>query len=306
MLRTVGGVRNARAVPSSDRGATRHVAQTHCVSLGRRQGAARAGPPPPRPFNDKALLRQRAGRALCLLFSLSDTSLTPRTAPPPPPAAAPARPSSVTVRGRSAHGAQPHVGVDAVVAAVHWVLAMQNVRSRRVDPLEPLVITVGTVHGGDRNNVIAGEVKMTGTVRTFSGEVRERSVALMRDTLRDAAAAQGATAELELRAGSGVTYNEPALVQETLPALRRAAGEQNVLAIKPFMPAEDFSAYQRVVPGFYFFLGAGNRATGVTAGWHTADFDVDEQCLVEGVKVMSSVLLDHLERHAGDAKGERP
>jgi amidohydrolase len=90
-------------------------------------------------------------------------------------------------------------------------------------------------------------------------------------------------------------------VGETLPALRRVVGERNAVAIKPFMPAEDFSAYQRVVPGFYFFLGVGNRAKGITAGWHTADFDVDEESLVVGVKVMSNVLLDYLERHAAQA-----
>ena len=80
--------------------------------------------------------------------------------------------------------------------------------------------------------------------------------------------------------------------------MRLVVGQSNVFAIKPFMPAEDFSRYQKVVPGFFYFLGVGNRARGITAGWHTAEYDVDEESLVVGVKVMSNVLLDHLERHA--------
>ena len=205
---------------------------------------------------------------------------------------------TVTVRGRGAHGAQPHAGVDAVVVASQCVLALQQIRSRRTDPLEPLVITVGTIQGGTRHNVIASEVKMTGTMRTLSEQVRERAVAMMRETLQNVAAAYGATAELTIDASNPVTYNEPALVEETLPTIRRVVGAENTLALKPFMPAEDFSYYQKVVPGFYYFLGVGNRARGINAGWHTPEFDVDEESLVVGVKVMSNVLLDYLERNA--------
>jgi amidohydrolase len=80
--------------------------------------------------------------------------------------------------------------------------------------------------------------------------------------------------------------------------MRRIVGDANLIAPRPFMPAEDFSHFQKVVPGFYYFLGVGNRSRGITAGWHTAEFDVDEESLVVGVKVMSTVLLDYLDRHA--------
>ena len=205
---------------------------------------------------------------------------------------------AITIKGKSSHGAQPQLGVDAVVVASQAVLALQNIRSRRIDPLEPLVITVGTINGGTRFNVVAGEVKMTGTMRTFNEAVRERSIALMRETLQSVTAAYGATFELEMQDSNFVTYNEPSLVEETLPTIRRVVGAENAVTLKPFMPAEDFSSYQKVVPGFYYFLGVGNRARGITAGWHTPDFDVDEESLVVGVKVMSNVLLDYLERHA--------
>ncbi|HEX8163800.1 MAG TPA: amidohydrolase [Pyrinomonadaceae bacterium] len=207
---------------------------------------------------------------------------------------------SIVVKGRASHGAQPQNGIDSVVVASQCVLALQNIRSRRIDPLEPLVITVGTINGGTRFNVIAGEVKMTGTMRTLNNEVRERAVALMRETLQSVTQAYGATYELSFEGSNPVTYNEPSLVEETLPTIRRVVGDKNTLVLKPFMPAEDFAHYQKIVPGFYYFLGVGNRAKGISAGWHTADFDVDEESLVVGVKVMSNVLLDYLDRHKSD------
>jgi amidohydrolase len=209
---------------------------------------------------------------------------------------------SITVKGKGAHGAQPQNGVDALVVASECVLALQTIRSRKIDPLEPLVITVGTMQGGTRFNVIASEVKMTGTMRTHNEAVRARAVALMRETLQHVTAAHGATFELNMEGSNPVTYNEPALVEETLPVMRRVLGAENVFVIKPFMPAEDFSNYQKIIPGFFYFLGVGNRAKGISAGWHTPEYDVDEESLVVGVKVMSNVLLDYLERHAGDRK----
>ncbi|HZH89824.1 MAG TPA: amidohydrolase [Pyrinomonadaceae bacterium] len=206
---------------------------------------------------------------------------------------------NIIIRGKGAHGAQPQMGVDAVVVASECVLALQHIRSRRIDPLEPLVITIGTINGGTRFNVIANEVKLTGTMRTHNDRVRERSIELMRETLTHVTAAYGATFELNFEGSNPVTYNEPALVERMLPTIRRVVGAQNALVLKPFMPAEDFSYFQKAMPGFYFFLGVGNRARGITAGWHTPDFDVDEESLVVGVKVMSNVLLDYLDTQAG-------
>jgi amidohydrolase len=208
---------------------------------------------------------------------------------------------TITIHGKSAHGAQPQLGVDAVVVASESVLALQHIRSRRIDPQEPLVITVGTIQGGSRFNIIAGEVKMTGTMRTLNDQVREHAQALMRETLQNVTAAYGATFELSFDNGNPVTYNEPSLVEETLPTIRRVVADKNAIAIRPFMPSEDFSLYQKVIPGFFYFLGVGNKARGISAGWHTADYDVDEESLVIGVKVMSNVLLDYLDQHKAGA-----
>lgn len=205
---------------------------------------------------------------------------------------------SITIKGKSSHGAQPHRGVDAIVVASEAVLALQNIRSRRIDPLEPLVITLGTIQGGNRNNIIADEVKLTGTMRTLNEEIRERAQVLMRETLASVTSAYGASFELQFDGSLPVTYNEPSLVAEMLPTVQRVVGDKNTVALKPFMPAEDFSFFQKVVPGFYYFLGVANREKGITAGWHTPEFDVDEESLVVGVKVMSNVLLDYLERNS--------
>ena len=208
----------------------------------------------------------------------------------------------ITIRGKSSHGAQPQAGIDSIVVAAECVTALQTIRSRRIDPQEPLVISVGQIQGGTRYNIIAGEVKMEGTMRALNEEVRQRAQVLMRETLASITAAYGATFELKFDEGAAVTFNEPGLVEETLPTIRRVVGDKNVLSIKPFMPAEDFSYFQKVSPGFYYFLGVGNRARGISAGWHTPDFDIDEESLVVGVKVMSNVLLDYLERHAERSK----
>ncbi|HLG13011.1 MAG TPA: amidohydrolase [Blastocatellia bacterium] len=205
----------------------------------------------------------------------------------------------IAIRGKRSHGAQPHLGVDAIVVAAECITAIQTIRSRRIDPLEPLVITIGTIQGGDRNNIIADEVKMEGTMRALSEDVRKRAQGLIRETLASVTSAYGATFELKFDGGNPVTYNEPSLVEETLPTFRRVVGEANVLTPKPFMPAEDFSYYQKVIPGFYYFLGVGNKSRGITAGWHTAEFDVDEESLVVGVRVMTNVLLDFLDSRAG-------
>jgi amidohydrolase len=202
----------------------------------------------------------------------------------------------ITIRGRMAHAAAPHKGVDAIVVAAECVTALQSIHSRRVDTFEPLILTIGTLHGGNRRNILAPEVRMEGTVRTLSEEVRGRVKELMEKTLAGVTAAHGATHELTFSEVTRVVYNDPKLVEDTLPTLRRVVGETGVVTVPQRMGAEDFSYFQEVVPGFYFRLGVGNKARGITADTHTPEFDVDEECLVVGVKVMAQVLLDFLER----------
>lgn len=206
----------------------------------------------------------------------------------------------ITIRGKKVHGAYPHEGVDAVVVAAQCITALQSIHSRRINTQEPLVITVGSIHGGNRFNIIADEVKLEGTVRTLNETVRKSVKAMMIETLTGVTSAYGAKFEMDYNDGNTVTYNDPKLVEETMPTMKRIVGEANLVTPKPQMGAEDFSEYQKVIPGFFYFLGVGNKAKGITAFIHTPEFDVDEEALVLGVKVMSNVLVDYLERHAAN------
>lgn len=212
---------------------------------------------------------------------------------------------SITVRGKKVHGAYPHDGIDTVVVAAECVTALQTIRSRRINTQEPLVITLGSIHGGNRFNIIADEVKMDGTMRALSEEVRTQAIAQMKQTLQGITSAYGASYELEfVGVGNPVTYNDPKLVAATMPTLRRVLGETNLFEPKPQMGAEDFSMFQKVIPGFFYFLGVGNKAKGITGMIHTPEFDADEDSLVIGVRTMSNVLLDYLDRESAKGGGK--
>lgn len=215
----------------------------------------------------------------------------------------------LTITGKSVHGALPYKGVDAIVVSAQAILALQTIHSRRIDTQEPFVLTIGMINGGQRNNIVAGEVKMEGTLRTFSEENRQKIITMMRQTLDGVTSANGASYDLQILENGAVTNNDPALVNATLPVMRRILGETNVKPLTPMMPAEDFSYYQKLVPGFYYFLGTGNVKKGITAQWHTPEYDVDEDSLVIGVKLMANVLLDYLDPRRDvtlDLKGRDP
>ncbi len=204
----------------------------------------------------------------------------------------------ITIRGKKVHGAYPHDGIDAIVVAAECVTALQSIRSRRINTQDPLVITIGSFQGGNRFNIIADEVKMEGTMRTLSEDARTKAKAMIDQTLKGITSAYGATYELSIPPSNNpVTYNDPKLALATLPTMQRILGEKNLIEPKPQMGAEDFSLYQNVIPGFFYFLGVGNTAKGITAMVHTPEFDVDEEALVIGVNVMSNVLLDYLDRN---------
>lgn len=204
----------------------------------------------------------------------------------------------LTVHGKMSHGgAAPHQGIDAVVVAAECIEALQTIRSRRIDPLQPLVLSVGTIHGGLRDNIIADQVRMEGTLRTLDPGVRARAKELMKQILDGVTTAQGARYDLVFRTNTAypVTVNDAALVAATKPTLVRVLGKNSVEGAT-VMGAEDFSFFQEKLPGAYLWLGVSNASKGITGGIHTPDFDLDEEALVVGVKTMSTVLMDYLER----------
>jgi amidohydrolase len=214
------------------------------------------------------------------------------------PALASADSFEVTIRGKQVHAANPHLGVDTIVVAAECINALQTIRSRRIDPNESMVLSIGSIHGGNRNNIITGEVKMEGTIRTFNENVRESTRTMMKQTLAGCTSIHGASYSLEFGGMSyPVTVNDPALTAESIPAMERVLGKENIIASKPITGAEDFSLYQKVIPGFFWFLGGGNEKIGITAAHHTPEFNIDEAALVPGVKLAANQLLDYLERH---------
>ena len=212
---------------------------------------------------------------------------------------------TVTIRGKTAYAAWPHKGVDTMLVAAECIMAVQSIKSRRLDTFEPVVITIGKIEGGKSPHASPDRVTMEGTVRTFSPETRKEIEELMRQTLTGVTAAYGASYDLDYKHGTMVVYNDPTLVEESLPSIRRAVGDTYVFEFPQRMGAEDFSFYQEEVPGFFLRLGSGNKAKGITAESHTPEFDIDEECLVVGVKVMANLALDFLERNAARAKNRR-
>jgi amidohydrolase len=202
---------------------------------------------------------------------------------------------SIRITGRAAHGALPHQGLDAILVASECVTALQSIRSRRTDALHPMVLSVGTIHGGARSNIVAEEVVMEGTLRALDAATRTQAMGLMRQILAGVTSAHGATLQLSFadRALPAV-INDPALVAASLPAFRKALGDTNVLIVEPWLASEDFSFYQKVIPGCMAFLGVGNPAKGLTSPLHTPTFNADEEALVFGVKAMATWVVETL------------
>ncbi len=207
----------------------------------------------------------------------------------------------IEIRGRQAHGAFPHLAADPIVMAAQVVQALQTIRSRNLPPLEPSVVTVGIIRGGERFNIIPGEVHLEGTVRTYRPEARETVERRMREILDGVTRAGGGEFELDYRSNAPATVNDPALSRASRPSLERALGAEGVIDVDPTMGGEDFAYFANIVPGFYFRLGveAPGRPSG---GLHTPDFRADDGAVEVGMRAMSAVVIDYLERRAGDGE----
>lgn len=157
---------------------------------------------------------------------------------------------NVTIRGQGGHGASPQSTKDPIVLASEFVLALQTIVSRENSPLDPAVVTVGSIHGGTKRNIIPDEVKLLMTVRTYKPEVRQRVLASIERIAKNLALAAGVpeslapTVEVLQGESCGSTYNDPALTERLAAALRPALGEKNVMKTDPLMVSEDFSLYR--------------------------------------------------------------
>ena len=215
----------------------------------------------------------------------------------PGPAMASSDQFVLTIKGKRVHAAYPHQGIDPIVTAAQCITALQTIRSRRIDPLEPMVLSVGRIQGGNRYNVIPESVELEGTLRTLNEQTRETVRTMMRQTLEGCTSEAGASYEMQWTGTQyPVTVNHPELTTQNLGGLQRTLGEANVKLARPTMGGEDFSFYQRVIPGFFWFLGTANASKGITGAHHTAEFDIDEDVLVPGVRAAAAQLTDYLSR----------
>lgn len=191
----------------------------------------------------------------------------------------------VHIYGESAHGAQPQLGHDAVLAAGAVITGLHTILSRNVSPLDSGVLTFGAIHGGEACNIIAKEVKLEGTMRAFSDEAYETMTKRVQEAVAGIAAGYGCKGEAVFRHMYRVVDNDPKLVE----LLQEVAGDAYE-ETPPYMLAEDFSLYLQKVPGMFFFLGSGNAEKGYTHSLHSAQFQFDEEILALGVETYAKLL----------------
>jgi len=205
----------------------------------------------------------------------------------------------IVVHGRQAHGASPWGGTDPIVVASQIVLGLQTIISRQVDlPEAPAIITVGSIHGGVRSNIIPDEVELVGTVRTFAPEMRSDIHERIRATATLIAQSAGASADVAINSGYPVTFNDPNLTEQMIPVLEAVVGKSRVASSPPVTGAEDFSYYQQQVPGLYFFLGVTPAGADpkTAATCHSPHFYADEGALAVGVRCLVHLTVAYMQK----------
>lgn len=203
---------------------------------------------------------------------------------------------TITVQGKQTHGSAPWMGVDPILISAKIIDGLQTIISRE-SPLveEAAVITVGKITSGVRFNIIPETAEMIGTVRTLSPKMRELIIRRMNEMVPAIAKAFGGDATIEFQNNTSITFNDLELIAKMLPTLETVAGKDNVLLMKATTGGEDFSFYQEVIPGFYFFLGGMPLDSKKPAPHHTPDFYIDESGMLLGVKTLSQLSIDYLQ-----------
>ena len=203
----------------------------------------------------------------------------------------------IQVKGKQTHGSQPWSGVDPILISAKIIDGLQTIISRESNLTEEAaVITVGKITSGVRFNIIPESAELIGTVRTLNPDMRELILRRMKEMTETIAKAYGGTATLEVESQTSITYNDIALVNQMLPTMQRVAGEKNIQLTKATTGGEDFSYFQEVVPGFYFFLGGMTPGNTEVFPHHTPDFKIDDAGMLLGVKTLTEMSLDYLNK----------
>jgi len=202
---------------------------------------------------------------------------------------------TINVKGKQSHGSQPWSGVDPILISAKIIDGLQTIISRETNLTnEAAVITVGKIKSGVRFNIIPESAEMIGTIRTLDYDMKDHINNRMREMVPTIAQAYGGDATIEIRDATDITYNDPALVEQMLPTMKRIAGDANIQSQKAVTGAEDFSYFQREVPGFFFFLGGMTPGNTESFPHHTPDFLIDDSGLLLGVKALAEMSLDYL------------
>lgn len=201
---------------------------------------------------------------------------------------------SIKVRGKQTHGAYPWAGVDPIAVSTQIYTGLQMIVARRSDLTQaPVVITVGRMSAGVRENIIPEEVTMAGTIRTLDDDMQKDVHNKIRQTATKIAESMGATAEISIETKAPVTYNTPELVKKMLPSLQKAAGEKNVNEAPWVTGAEDFAFFREKAPAFYFWVGGMSKGETQAFPHHTPDFKIDDSRLDVGVKSFCNIVFDY-------------
>ena len=203
----------------------------------------------------------------------------------------------IDVKGKQAHGSAPWMSVDPIVIAAQIVNGLQTIISRNSElTKEGAVISVGSIHAGIRFNIIPESAQMIGTIRTLDEGMKQLIIRRIHEMAPQIAAAYGGTAEVTIQETAALTYNDPALTAVAVTSLNKALGKENVTEMSAVTGAEDFSAFQEKVPGFYFFLGglADGLSPQEAPSHHTPEFVVNDAGMIHGVKAMVQLTFDYL------------
>ena len=203
----------------------------------------------------------------------------------------------IDLGGVQTHGSTPWTGIDPIVTASQIVNSLQTIVSRNM-PLTKAaaVVTIGSIHGGVRSNIIPESLYMLGTIRTLDAQMRKTVLKRLEEIVYSISKANNAKAKITYMVSYPITYNDTDLYNKMLPTLKRVNGEENVNFMDAITGAEDFSFFQEKVPGMYFFIGGAKKGTdpNLAAPHHTPDFYVDDSAMVTGLKSMTSLTLDYL------------
>lgn len=196
----------------------------------------------------------------------------------------------IILHGVGGHGSMPHKCTDPVVCAAALIQAIQTIISRNTDPLEAVVITIGSIHGGTHENLIIEQVEMTGSMRSFDVSAHDRAIKRLKDIIRLTAEAYECGWELELKDPMPAVTNSSAMYEIARNAVETAFGPESVTDAKPSLASEDFSRFMQRVPGFFYWIG--NRKPGDTCcSWHNAKFHCDDDALKYGAIVLAQSVL---------------